>query len=160
MKVFRCDHCRHSLFFENVRCVSCGHTLAFLPDLGVVASLDAAGNDLWTSPLGRTGGRPYRLCRNYPWENNCNWAVAADDPNPFCRSCRLTRVIPDLSRVGNRAAWYRIEVAKRRLVYTLLMLKLPVLNKVDDPQHGLTFEFKADPDDPNEPRVLTGHAGG
>src|SRR5437763_490479 len=43
---------------------------------------------------------------------------------------------------------------------TLLALKLPLLNKTDDPARGLAFEFLADPDDPAAPRVLTGHAAG
>ena len=46
-------------------------------------------------------------------------------------------------------AWYRLEVAKRRLVYTLLNLRLPIVNRTDDPQDGLAFEFLADPDDPS-----------
>jgi hypothetical protein len=160
MKVFRCDHCRHLVFFENVRCVSCGHPLAYLPDLGVVGSLDPAGDGLWKTPIPRAAGRTYRLCRNYTAENVCNWAVAAADPHPLCDSCRLTRVIPDLGKPGHREAWYKLEVAKRRLVYTLLALKLPVLDRTADPDHGLAFEFLADPDNPAAPRVLTGHAAG
>jgi hypothetical protein len=160
MKVFRCDHCRQLVFFENVQCVSCGHTLAFLPDISAVVSLDPAKNETWTSPLKRTEGRPYRLCQNYTAENVCNWGIPADDPNPLCRSCRLNSVIPELNKNGNRAAWFKIETAKRRLIYTLLALKLPLKNKADDPEHGLAFEFREDPEDPNEPRVLTGHANG
>lgn len=160
MKVFRCDHCRQLVFFENVRCVNCDHQLAFLPDLGVIGSLDPDGAEHWTSPIPRAEGQRYRLCRNYTQANVCNWAVQAEDPNPLCTSCRLTEVIPDQSKPGHDAAWYKLEVAKRRLVYTLLTLRLPVRNKKDDPELGLAFEFKADPDDPAEPRVLTGHADG
>ena len=160
MKVFRCDHCRQLMFFENVRCVSCGHALAFLPDLGVVASLDPAGGDRWTTPIPRAAGRTYRLCVNYTGHNVCNWAVSADDPNALCPACRLTRIIPDLSRPGHREAWYKLEVAKRRLVYSLLALRLPLADRTTDPAGGLAFEFLADPDDPAAPRVLTGHAGG
>lgn len=158
MKVFRCDHCRHLVFFENVHCVACGHTLAFLPDLGVIGSLEPAGDGRWTNPLPRSGGH-YRLCANYTAHNVCNWAVPADDPHALCPCCRLTTVIPDLSQNANKTAWFKLEVAKRRLVYTLMALKLPVVSKDDDPA-GLAFEFKADPDDPALPRVLTGHAGG
>jgi hypothetical protein len=45
---------------------------------------------------------------------------------------------------GNDRLWYKLEVAKRRLVYTLDALGLPL----DD----LTFEFRDD--------VMTGHTGG
>lgn len=160
MKVFRCDHCRQLVFFENVRCVNCGHRLAFLPDLGVIGSLDPADGGRFTTPIERAAGVEYRLCRNYTGHNVCNWAVPADDPDPLCRSCRLTRVIPDLSREANKTAWFKLETAKRRLLYTLMALKLPVESKTADPAAGLAFEFKANPDDPAAPKVLTGHADG
>ena len=160
MKVFHCDHCGALVFFENVRCVKCEHALAYLPDLEVVGSLSGAGAGLWTSPLPRAGGRKYRLCANYVRHNVCNWAIPADDPNPLCRSCRLTRVIPDLGRPGNRQAWYKLETAKRRLVYSLLRLGCPLENRVEDPEHGLAFEFLADPATPGAPKVTTGHANG
>ncbi len=160
VKVFHCDHCRHLVFFENSQCVRCRHALAYFLDLGVVGSLEPAGNDLWQSPLPRARGRTYRLCANYAAENVCNWVVPSDDPNPLCRSCRLTRVIPDLGRPGFKEAWYRLEVAKRRLVYSLLTLGLPVKNRVEDPEHGLAYEFLADPTEPGAPPILTGHANG
>jgi hypothetical protein len=100
-----------------------------------------------------------RLCANYARENVCNWAVAADAPDSLCTSCRLTRVIPDLGRPGNREAWYRLEVAKRRLVYSLVALGCPLASKRDDPARGLAFEFLADPPPGGAP-VLTGHRGG
>ncbi len=125
MKVFHCDHCGNLVFFENTRCVSCGHVLAFLPDLMVLGSLDPVETSelLWQSPLPAAAGRTYRLCANYRDRQVCNWSIDADDDNPLCRSCRLTRVIPDLGVEGNQVAWYRLEVAKRRLLYTLLSLR-------------------------------------
>src|SRR4051794_22454103 len=113
MKIFHCDHCNQLIFFENVRCVNCEHPLAYLPDLEVVGSLEPAGPGLWGSPLPRARGRTYRLCDNYTTQDVCNWAVPASDPNPLCRSCRLTHVLPDLGVPGHKAAWYRLEVAKR-----------------------------------------------
>ena len=160
MKVFHCDHCEALVFFENVRCVNCDHALAYLPDLEAIGSLNEAGANLWTSPLPRCGGRQYRLCENYVKHNVCNWAVPADDPNPLCPSCRLTRVIPDLGKHGNKEAWYKLEAAKRRLVYSLLRLGCPLKSKAEDPDQGLAFEFLADPDTPGAPRVTTGHASG
>lgn len=88
----------------------------------------------------------------------CNWAIASDDRSSLCQSCRLTRVIPDLTVTGHWKAWYRCEAAKRRLVYSLAEHNLPLKSKVDDPATGLSFEFKADP--PEGPRVLTGHDNG
>jgi hypothetical protein len=160
MKIFHCTNCEQLVFYENIRCENCGHDLAFLPDLAVMVALQPAGADLWRPAAPETEGRTYRLCQNYSSQNVCNWAVPAADPNPLCRSCRLTRVIPDVSRPGHPEAWYRLEVAKRRLVYTLMSLNLPLANTFDDPEHGLAFEFLADPEEPDAPRVLTGHDNG
>jgi hypothetical protein len=158
MKIFHCDHCGHLLFFENTACVGCHHRVAYLPDLLLVGSLDPDGEDMWRSPLAQavTG---YRLCQNDKIEGICNWAVTADDGNPFCMSCRITRVIPNLAEPANRAAWYRLEAAKRRLLFTLIELGLPLANRSEDPKDGLTFEFLADVDRSGG-RVLTGHANG
>lgn len=163
MKVFHCDHCGHLLFFENTQCVRCGRLAAYLPDLGLVGSLDAEAQDRreterWQSPLEAAAGRTYRLCRNYTEYQVCNWAVPSEDPNPLCVSCRLTRVVPDLTMDANRQAWYRLEVAKRRLIFTLLQLRLPIVDRDEDPQGGLAFEFKAN--DPSGPPLMTGHANG
>jgi hypothetical protein len=164
VKVFHCDHCRHLLFFENTQCVKCGHLLAFLPELMIVGSLDRSprstdeGAGLWTSPLRSAAGRSFRLCANYEGAGICNWAVDADDDDALCVSCRLTTVIPDLSVAGHREAWFKLEAAKRRLLYTLLTLGLP-LGHADTTLPPLTFQFLAD-DDPQRAPVLTGHAGG
>lgn len=160
MKIFHCDHCQHLVFFENVRCVKCGHSLAYLPNLGDVGSLLEVGKDRWRSPLPPPFGSEYRLCANYDRENVCNWAVPIDDPNPLCRSCRLTRVIPDLSQPGQKEGWYRLEVAKRRLIYSLLQLGLPVESKTDDPERGLAFEFLAESESNGEAQIMTGHNDG
>ncbi len=159
MRVFHCDHCGHLLFFENTTCVACGHLVAFLPDLRLVGSLDRADDGLWHSPLDKASSS-YRLCRNYETEQVCNWAIADGDDNELCRSCRLTHVTPALDVPGHREAWYRLEVAKRRLLFTVFDLDLPVRGLHDDAEHGLAFEFKADLADPSAPHVLTGHDRG
>ena len=81
MRIFHCDHCNKPVFFENTICGSCGHQLAYLPDLKLVASLDATGKSdsvgpLFTTPVKRAEGRTYRLCQNYTAQNVCNWAMA------------------------------------------------------------------------------------
>jgi hypothetical protein len=159
MKIFHCDHCGQLLFFENTECVACGHRVAYLPDLQLVGSLDPAGDDTWHSPLPRAVSG-YRLCQNDKIEGICNWAVRADDDSPLCVSCRITRVIPNLGDPAHRAAWYRLEVAKRRLLFTLIELGLPMANRIDEAERGLTFEFLADADRSGGPPVLTGHANG
>jgi hypothetical protein len=159
MKLFHCEKCEHLVFFENSDCVKCGSKLAFIPSRQTMASLIDDGAPHWRSVDAASNLR-VRLCANYSDRNICNWAIDPEDTNTFCVSCRLTRVTPDLSRDGAVAAWFKLEIAKRRLVYRLNSLGLPVRNKTDDPGHGLAFEFLADPLDPAQPRVLTGHADG
>jgi hypothetical protein len=114
MDIFHCDHCGQPVFFENTTCVQCGHRLAYLPDVGQMGSLESLAEGLWHSPAAT--GTEYRLCANYTSYDVCNWAVKASDENPLCLSCRLSRVIPDLDAAGHHEAWYRLEVAKRRLL--------------------------------------------
>jgi hypothetical protein len=159
MKVFHCTHCQHLVFFENTICVQCNHTLAYLPDLEGVGSVERVEGDLWRCPV-PSGDRLYRLCGNYTEQNVCNWAIPADDPPGHCLSCRFTQVVPDLSQPGNKEAWYKLEVAKRRLIYSLLRLGCSVRSKAEDADHGLSFKFLADPDVPGAAPMLTGHANG
>jgi hypothetical protein len=158
VKVFHCDHCGQLLFFENVTCVPCGRAVAYVPDVMDMASLDPQGGDRWSSPIIRG---ELRLCRNRIEHDVCNWAFALDDPEALCRSCRLTRTIPDLSRPSNLRHWYKLEVAKRRLVYTLDRLGLSPTNRVDDPEGGLAFDLLEDPDPGSGGApVMTGHSEG
>lgn len=156
MRVFHCDICRSLVFFENSKCLGCDHALAFLSDELEVRALTSMDR----VPVSE--GSRHRLCQNYLQHNNCNWAVAADDPNPFCLSCRLTRVIPNLTEKTNQQAWYLLEQAKRRLVYSLIALKLPLAPKSEDPDQGLAFEFLADflSTEGTVQSVLTGHDEG
>ncbi len=157
MQLFHCSHCHNLVYFENHQCVSCGHALAYLPDHRLMASLEPA-DDLWTTPA--APGQKYRLCANYTEKHICNWAIPAEADGDLCESCRLTRVIPDLSLPVWHTAWYHLEIAKRRLVYELIALNLPVVPKGADPVHGLAFEFLADPVAADASPVLTGHKDG
>jgi hypothetical protein len=82
--------------------------------------------------------------------------------DPFCVSCRLNQTIPDLSRRQNHDLWARMELAKRRLIYSMLNLNLPVANKVDEPRRGLAFAFLEDAVQPDGrvSKILTGHEDG
>src|SRR5690349_14548034 len=146
MKLFSCV-CRQLVFFESVTCTRCGRALAFLPDRQQVAALEPDGEG-WRVP---DEGTRYRLCRNYTEHAVCNWAVPADEPDEYCRSCRLDQVIPNLAHAGAKEAWHRLEIAKRRLLYTLIDLGLPLESKSEDPGKGLGFQFLED--DPAGQRV-------
>jgi hypothetical protein len=146
VKTFHCERCSHVLFFENTSCVGCDAAVGFSPD-GM--SMRIYGH-----------GTAFRACRNYAWQQVCNWLLPADSPDELCRSCALTTVIPDLDEPGNHDAWYRLETAKRRLIYTLLWLGLPLVTRAQDPAQGLAFHFKSEQGMPAGEAVLTGHADG
>jgi hypothetical protein len=69
-------------------------------------------------------------------------------------------MVPDTSVPGNLAAWQKIEIAKHRLFYTLIKLKLPLDCGLNDNRERLTFDFLAAPLDAETPRVMTGHDNG
>ena len=102
------------VFFENLQCLRCYRPLACLPDLGVVGSLEPVPPGVWQCPIQRATEQICCLCENYDRENICDWAVLLEDSHPLCRSCRLTRVIPDLSEQGRKEAWHQLEVPKGR----------------------------------------------
>ena len=155
MKSFHCQGCDAQVFFENYRCLACGHELGYLPDRHEIAALESAGAETWQA-LGDPQAT-WRKCRNYGSEGICNWLVRSDDPHALCESCRLTRTLPDLSVEGNRTRLVLLEAAKRRLLYTLQVLGLPRSGLEQDPRHGLAFDFLATTRD--EP-AITGHDHG
>jgi hypothetical protein len=170
VKTFACARCGQRLFFENVTCLQCNRPLGFDPATRRMLTLEG-GPEPATAPVTRetifhpapfpaAAGppvRPMRRCANAVEHDVCNWLIPVDDPEPYCAACRLNVTIPPLASPGAPAAWARLEAAKRRLLYTLLTLGLPVRPRSRDPEHGLGFAFKQDV--PGE-AVVTGHAAG
>ncbi len=141
MRGFRCD-CGNRIYFENDRCLNCGAGLCFDP------------RKLELRPV-RPGER---LCASYAEPATCNW-LAGD--GAFCASCSLNEVIPDLSDQRRVQLYYKVEQAKRRLLYSLYALGLPV------EEHGLSFRILADArldgvdlDPASDDAVATGHLEG
>lgn len=153
MKRFRCA-CGKEIFFDNTRCLHCSRDVGFLPhnsDLEVHAQ---AG--LYESAPANTEGR-LRPCQNAAI-GVCNWLIdpEVDGAAALCKSCRLTRVVPDLSVPENVSRLGHVESAKRRLLFGLMTLGVPVPSKDDDPS-GLCFEILAELGDQ---KVMIGHANG
>ena len=153
MKLFSCQGCGQLLYFENVRCESCGRALGYLPGLAEITALEPDGTAL-ADP-----NRPYKYCSNNGL-GACNWMLPADSAEDFCAACRHNRTIPDLGVAGHDRLWVKIETAKHRLFYSLLRLGLPLENRDDDPEHGLAFDFLADPPESHAAGVMTGHDNG
>ncbi len=162
MKLFACQRCHQILFFESVVCTRCGATLAYLEDRRLVAAVEPAGEGVWKllqpAATPGAGATTYRLCKNSSDYEVCNWAIPAAAESPYCLPCRLNHVIPDLSDPAAKAAWHRLEIAKRRVVATLLDLGLPVEPRDDAHPHGLGFDFLKEGS--GTPKVFTGHSDG
>jgi hypothetical protein len=156
MRLFKCQNCGQVLYFENTKCESCGHQLGYLPEAMTISALEPDGDFLRALAA---PDRKLRLCDNAGYQA-CNWMVDADSEATLCAACRHNHMIPDLTVPLNMERWKRLELAKHHLFYSLMRLKLPLRNKIDDPEHGLAFDFLADSPNPTGPRVMTGHDNG
>lgn len=158
MKPFHCDACGGLVFFENNACVKCGHALGFLPEILDLSAVEAGEGDTLRPLAPASGGKSHRRCANGRQHDICNWLVPADDVEPFCAACRLNEMVPDLSVTGNRERWYLLECAKRRLIYTVLKLRLPLDAVATEGRPALRFRFLGDTNSTTP--VLTGHESG
>lgn len=165
MRTFTCT-CGNTLYFDNTHCLQCGKILGFAPDQLKIISLVENDNGSWQSTS--VPHLEYRLCQNYHNAEVCNWLVPVEDQDTFCVACRLNAVIPDLSVGENRSRWMKLERAKRRLMYTLLTLRLPLVGYKEDRDHGLAFRFMEDIKGLNPfsnevvtyEQIMTGHQAG
>ncbi|UYN98188.1 MAG: putative zinc-binding peptidase [Devosia sp.] len=155
MKLFSCDHCGNTVYFENAVCERCGHVLGYAPEHNALVSLEP-DNGAWTSPA---LGTNYVFCANQA-HGACNWLVpAAPGGDVYCAACRHNETIPAIADPLNLGRWQTIERAKKRLFYSLIRLGLPLHTRSEDPGHGLAFRFLAD-DQAAPERVMTGHDNG
>jgi len=121
VKSFYCD-CGQRVFFENDTCLVCGRALGFDFETLSLRTLDALGDGTLTA----ADGRRYWRCVNHVDYGNCNWLLPAGHSEKLCPSCRLNEVIPALDRPDNLELWTGVERAKRRLLYSLRKLGLPL----------------------------------
>jgi len=160
MKLFQCQNCGLPLYFENTRCERCGLSLGYLPDRETVTALKPAASGgaaqarRWRA---LADAELYRYCANAAYDA-CNWLVPDAVVGAYCAACRHNRMIPDLSVAENLRKWRALEVAKRRLFYTIFQLRLPLETQAESPA-GLAFEFLADVA-PGGSSIMTGHADG
>lgn len=150
MKAFNCQHCEHTVVFENTFCMNCNRHLGYLATQSQMVSVEPDG------PGWRIHGdapERYRFCKN--WElRGCNWLIEEDAGEEYCEACRHNRTIPAIQDPAALAAWQKIEVAKRRLLYSLMRLGLPHPTVADEDPEPLIFDFL----EPEQSRpVFTGH---
>ena len=101
--------------------------------------------------------KAYSYCKNAAF-GVCNWLVPASAESGFCIACALNRVIPSLDSDQNRQRWKNMEVAKHRLIYSLLRLHLPFKAVREGKEEDIVFDFMADT--PAGEKVMTGHDNG
>jgi hypothetical protein len=174
MKTFKCTCAGNPvLFFESNQCNNCGRVVGLTDDFNQLQPFNYnQGSETYF--LDNTPNVPYKKCRNFQDYQACNGMVQINilDKNgaqiDYCYSCRFNQTIPNLSIEGHVPLWLKMEVAKRRALYTLKALPIPLQNTIDDPKNGISFVFATDRDVndhfnthlQNRPRVLTGHNRG
>ena len=156
MQRYHCTNCASEVFFQNDHCLSCGKSLGFDPTSLEVLAFDLMESGLFT-PLPWNSGRLFRRCENGHGHAVCNWMIPAEEQNLFCISCRLNEIVPDLTKPENVERWRKIELAKRRCIYSLLRFRLPLDGLNNDPG-PLRFQFLSDA--PGATTITTGHQKG
>ncbi len=142
MEQFICE-CGNVLFFGSSRCLRCGEAVGYDPAAGRMRPV-------------RPGG-PVKLCANGTLHGVCNWLLPADGVETLCPACRMNRTIPDVTSSRNLLLWARMEMAKRRLLHSLLRLGLRLPSQAEDAEHGLAFDIVSTVCNPS---VTTGHLNG
>jgi hypothetical protein len=152
MRDFICPKCGQHLAFENSLCLSCRSPLGYSPRQATLVIADR-GDNTW--PALQT---TYTRCANFTIAQ-CNWLIESSVDTPegeLCESCRLTRTRPSDADVVGMTAFAVAENAKRRLVAQLMELRLPIVDRAQDPVFGLAFDLLSSTFDD----VITGHEDG
>ncbi|VUD67344.1 hypothetical protein TDB9533_03746 [Thalassocella blandensis] len=172
MQTFQCT-CKNRpvLFFENTVCIACGRLTGYSEKLhAVVAFTPCDQTDFFLCDA--DPDTRYKKCANFHQHSVCNGMLSEaeleNNPQELCYYCHFNHAIPDLSISENIALWRKLETAKRRTLYTLQGLSLPIPDRVEDPANGLMFKFLADKSSEdhfrepleNQSTVYTGHNAG
>ena len=151
MKTFQCN-CKDqpTLFFESNHCIACGRTVGLDDEFDQVEpyELDEASGQFFKAAQPEVR---YQKCDNNAQFKACNGMVnlntfvpVADKNEVLCFACRFNETIPDLTIVDHIPLWKKMEAAKRRALYTLNALPVPLRNISQDPESGLSFDFITD----------------
>jgi len=152
MRVFTCDSCGQLVFFDNSQCLRCHSPLGYVHQRrDVVALTEVAPDHLvdLSSPV-----RAWQRCATHV-VTGCNWLVPAGS-NALCESCVLTRTRPADGDAEGVAELLHGEMAKRRLIFQLAELGLPIVPRDEQARKGLAFDLLSSA----ETKVITGHDNG
>ncbi|MBW8846730.1 MAG: putative zinc-binding metallopeptidase [Burkholderiales bacterium] len=159
-RAFSCA-CGRPVFFRNSECLACHRPLGYAAERGLLLPLEPAAEGGWRRVGAARSSPRYARCANLDTAAACNWLLTPAETRAgfsLCRCCRLTRTVSDPALPDSALWWSRVELAKRRLVSSLIGLKLPVRSKLEDAEHGLAFDLLLSP--PDGPAIVTGHADG
>nr|WP_272211840.1 putative zinc-binding peptidase [Marinicella sp. W31]MDC2877728.1 putative zinc-binding peptidase [Marinicella sp. W31] len=159
MKIFECDHCGQTVYFDNEVCVACGHRLGFDPDTIAIYALKPTDQVNWHKA--DDSERTFRFCANASF-GVCNWLLPEGGAEEFCPCCRHNNLIPDTGTEAGLNRFRRIVAAERHLFYSLLRWGVYTPTRAEDPQGGLVFDFLEDKVDQSgylQP-AMTGHENG
>jgi hypothetical protein len=134
---FACPVCGRLVTFESSRCLHCHASLGFDWEDGRLVDVDQADHF-------RCANDEIAACND-----------ATHEPGTLCSACLLTRTRPADSDRAALGGFIKAEAAKRRLLFSLLELRLPVVGFREQPG-GLAFDFLSSDGGP----VTTGHADG
>lgn len=152
MRDFTCPNCGQRLTFENSICLNCRSKLGFsLDDRALLVIVPGPESE----HAGAVDESQYRLCANLHVAE-CNWLVKKGPVAALCTSCALTRTRPNDGDRKAMAAFADAERAKRRLIFELAELKLPIVGRAEDPEFGLAFDLLSSENE----TVSTGHHNG
>jgi hypothetical protein len=141
MLAFACPVCARLVTFESVRCLNCASELGYEPQERTIVALAGQGQ-----------AGPWWRCANATLAA-CNWVVREE--GELCASCVLTRTRPNDSDAAALGGFASAEGAKRRLLFELIDLELPISAWHEQPG-GLGFDLLSS----EHEAVTTGHADG
>ena len=143
MLAFACPVCDRLVAFENTRCLNCHSELGYDPAARTIAAVGGDPADP-SAILFRCVNAEIAAC---------NWLTTA--PGELCSSCALTRTRPGDDDADGLAGFVIAEGAKRRLLFELADLGLPI-ESYRQKDNGLAFDLLSTATE----KVVTGHAEG
>ena len=151
MKTFQCNCKDHPiLFFESTHCIACSRTVGLDDEFDRVEPYEL---DKKTGQFFKAADPTiyYQKCDNNAQFEVCNGMVNLNTFVPIegedevlCFACRFNETVPDLSIVEHIPLWKKMEIAKRRALYTLKALSVPLNNLNQNQETGLSFDFITD----------------
>lgn len=151
MKTFQCTCTEQPIiFFESRQCLSCDRVVGIDDSFDQVEPYE---KDPETGLFFKENQPQvhYKKCDNNEEYNACNGMVNLNTfvPDPdkdemLCFGCRFNETVPDLSIVEHIPLWKKMESAKRRALYTLKALPIPLQTTDENPEGGLSFDFITD----------------